>query len=319
MDQIVAIVLPVFGLIGVGYGLAWGGLLAKESGEALADFVFVVAIPVLIFRTVAEADFGGAAPWAMWAVFFAGYALNWIAGDFLVRKLFGRDARTGLVAGVSSAFGNTVLIGIPLCLTAFGDAGAVPVALLLAVHLPLTMVVSSVLIERAQRRDGGTAGPVDMRALARAFALSFVRNPIVVGMFAGAIWRLTGLPIGGVPGEIIDRIGSVAATLALISLGFALRKYTIRGNIRAALLVSVLKLLLMPAVVYLLARYVVPVPPVWAKVAVVSAACPTGVNAYLVAARFRTGEALASSAITLSTAVAVVTVSFWLSLAEATF
>jgi predicted permease len=51
---------------------------------------------------------------------------------------------------------------------------------------------------------------------------------------------------------------------------------------------------------------------VWAKAIVIAAACPTGVNAYLVATRFNTGQALASSAITLTTAIAVVTVAFWL-------
>ena len=53
-------------------------------------------------------------------------------------------------------------------------------------------------------------------------------------------------------------------------------------------------------------------PASWAKVAVLAAACPTGVNAYLVAARFKTGEALASNAITLSTALAAVTISMWI-------
>ena len=72
----------------------------------------------------------------------------------------------------------------------------------------------------------------------------------------------------------------------------------------------------MPGVVFLLVRYVVPMPAVWAKVAVVAAACPTGVNAYLIANRFRTGEALSSNAITISTGLAVVTVSMWLILVE---
>jgi malonate transporter len=59
-------------------------------------------------------------------------------------------------------------------------------------------------------------------------------------------------------------------------------------------------------------RTVAPMPASWARVAVLASACPTGVNAYLVAARFRTGEALASNAITLSTALSALTVSFWI-------
>ena len=40
MEQIVQIVLPVFGLIALGYGAAASGLLRRETGEALSDFVF---------------------------------------------------------------------------------------------------------------------------------------------------------------------------------------------------------------------------------------------------------------------------------------
>ena len=45
MNQIVAIVLPVFGLIALGYAAAWSGVLRRETGEALSDFVFIIAIP----------------------------------------------------------------------------------------------------------------------------------------------------------------------------------------------------------------------------------------------------------------------------------
>jgi predicted permease len=57
-------------------------------------------------------------------------------------------------------------------------------------------------------------------------------------------------------------------------------------------------------------------PPAWAKGIVIAAGCPTGVNAYLVANRFKTGEGMASSAITITTALAVVTISFWLRAVE---
>src|SRR5579871_6431458 len=111
MDQIATVVLPVFGLIGIGYAAAGLRLLGDGTGDGLADFVFAVAIPILIFRTLASADFGGASPWRIWLPFFAVFAVNWVIGDVLIRRLFGRDARAGLVAGISSAYGNTVLLG----------------------------------------------------------------------------------------------------------------------------------------------------------------------------------------------------------------
>jgi len=308
----VSVVLPVFGLIAIGYAVAGAKLIREESGEALSEFVFVVAIPLLIFRTLALADFSGGSPWLIWIPFFAVFAVNWMLGDILIRRFFRRDARAGLVGGIASAYGNTVLLGIPLTLAAYGGDGAVPMALIVAVHLPVMMVVSSVLIERALRRDGVAEGHLDAKARARNVAATLARSPIIIGMLAGAAWRMIGLPLTGLPALLAGRLADVASTIALFAMGMGLWRYGIRGNIRAGLLLSALKLLLQPALVLILVRTIAPMPASWAKVAILAAACPTGVNAYLVAARFRTGEALASNAITLSTALAALTISFWI-------
>jgi malonate transporter and related proteins len=312
MNQIVNIILPVFGLIGIGYGVAWSRLLDQKTGEALADFVFAVAIPVLIFRTIVAADFGAVSPWRLWLPFFTAYGLVWAAGHLVVRRFFGRDHRASMVGGISAAFGNTVLVGIPLTLAAYGEAGTVAIALIIAVHLPIGMAASAVLIVHAERLDGISAEAIDKWRVARSVGRNLATNPIVIGIFAGLLWRWTGFSLDGVHGVLITRISDVAATVALLALGMSLRKYGMHRNIPAGLAISGLKLLLMPLLVLLLVRYVVALPPVWAKVAVLAAACPTGVNAYLVANRFRTGEALASNAIAISTGLAVVSATFWL-------
>src|SRR5579872_3496384 len=120
MDQVVSIVLPVFGVIAIGYAIAWSGLLKDEAGDALADFVFVIAVPTLIFRTIATADFSAGQPWRLWLPFYTAFFLAWIAGTLLIRFGFGRDHRAGVVAGLAASYGNTVLIGLPLTLAAFG-------------------------------------------------------------------------------------------------------------------------------------------------------------------------------------------------------
>jgi predicted permease len=94
-------------------------------------------------------------------------------------------------------------------------------------------------------------------------------------------------------------------------MGMSLRKYGVRGHTTPALVLTFLKLLLMPALVWLFAG-LIGLPPGPTKVAVIAAACPTGVTPFLVAGRFRTGEGLASTTITLSTVLAVASVAFWL-------
>lgn len=315
MDQIVTIILPLFGLIGVGYAVAWSDVLGHETGEALSAFVFVVAIPMLMLRVLATADFSGMSAWRLWLPFFAAFTLSWAAGALVIRRVFGRDARAGLVAGLAAGYGNTTLVGIPLVFAAYGAAGSLPMALIIAVQMPVMMAATALLMERAERQDGVSGGERGMAALTGSVIRSLAGNPIIVGLAAGALWRLSGLPFAGLPADLVGRLADVASTLALFVLGMTLRRYGLRGNFRAGLALTGLKLLVMPALVLALAR-VVSLPPAIAKVAVIAAACPTGVTPFLVAGRFRTGEGLASNVITLSTVFGVVSVAFWLQAVE---
>ena len=59
-------------------------------------------------------------------------------------------------------------------------------------------------------------------------------------------------------------------------------------------------------------------PPIGVAVATLTAACPTGVNVFLVASQLGTGQALASNALLISTAGGVVTVTLWLAFLQTT-
>lgn len=137
MSPILLNVLPVFILILIGWLIVRTGLLKDGIGDALGDFVFKIAVPVLLFRTIAEANFHGASPFRLWIAYFSGVAVTWAAGHILATKVFKRDSRIGVLAGVSSAFANNVFIGLPLVGRSVGDDGVVALSILLAVHLPV--------------------------------------------------------------------------------------------------------------------------------------------------------------------------------------
>ena len=95
-------------------------------------------------------------------------------------------------------------------------------------------------------------------------------------------------------------------------MGLALRRYGLGANLPLTLAICAFKLMAHPAAVFVLAFKVFAMPPVWAGVAVLFAAMPCGINAFLFADRYRTGVAIASSAIAVSTGLSVLTVLFWL-------
>lgn len=302
-------VLPVFLMIFIGWLVVAMGYLKPEAGIALSEFVFKLAVPVLIFRTLAEADFHGAFPVRLWIAYFAGVAVTWAVGHMIASRAFGTDQRTATVAGVSSAFANNVFIGLPLVERAVGAEGLVAVSILLAVHLPVMMVASSLLIERAERRDlGKEAG--GWYSLLRYLFINVTRNPLVFGVLGGILWNLSGLPLTGVPKLVADQLSAVAGPAALVSLGMAMRRYSLGGNIPLASAAAVLKLLLLPACVMLFSQALGLSRP-WQAALVLTSAVPTGVNAWLIAAQFRTAENLAATTITLTTATGVLSVTFW--------
>ena len=310
MSQTFPIVFSIFGMIALGYGAARAGLLAQSVGQGLMDFVFHLAIPIMLFNTLAAADLHGLSPWRVWAAYFGAFAVVWVVADQMVRRVFGRDARAGVVGGGSAAFANSVLFAVPLIQIAFGEAGTVYVIAVVSVHLAILMIASLVLNERALRTDGITAPHRRKSEQLRQIALALVRHPIVLAIAAGAAWRATGLPVPMPATLILEPLGRSAGPLALFASGMALVNYGMARQIRPALAVAVLKLVLMPALVFAASR-AVGLPPVGVAAVTLTAACPTGVNVLIMASQLGTGQALASNAVLYSTAGGTITVSLW--------
>jgi hypothetical protein len=294
-----AIVLPVFGLIGIGYVARRFGLVSDRAGEGLSEFVFALAVPCLIFRTLVRAEIPDVQPWGYWISYFTGVAVAWALAMLIGRRLFGITGTSAVVAGFSAGQANTVLFGVPMILKAYGDEGAVPLFLLIAVHLPVTMTLATLMAE------GRRASPL-------ALLRRLLTHPIIVAILAGSILRVLAPPFPGPLWQVVEMLGGAAAPCALIGMGIALRRYGLDAGWRLPAVISGLKLGVHPLVVLVLATQAFDMPRAWAGVAVLFAACPSGVNAYLFAERYGEGVAIASSAVALSTVLALGTTLAWL-------
>lgn len=305
----------IFGLVALGYVSGWSGLLRTQIGDALTEFAIAIALPVLLFRTMVEADFQGGAPWALWFTYFTGIAIAWIVGQTAVRRVFGREPEAGVVGGLASSFSNLLLLGIPLMSGMYGQFGLETISIIIAIHLPIMMAASVIMFEWTRRdTTGGTSAGRVVVMIAR----NLLTNPLIVGILAGLAWRLTGLPIPALGGRFIDALAGIAAPLALFAMGLSLRRFGISGNLKPAITLALMKLVLMPAAVMTLAL-VAGLPAAAATVATAAAALPTGVNPYLIASRFGVGQALASNTMTIATACAALTVPLWIILAQRVF
>jgi len=314
MSSLVETVAFVFALVALGYMSGWSGLLKKETGAGLSDFAVSVGMPLLLFRTMGQADFTGGLPLRLWTTYFAAVIVTWILAHVMIVHVFGRDGRAGVVGGLSASFSNLALLGIPFVLGVFGHDGFVVLSLLLSIHLPLMIGASIILFSWY----GGEEAPHGLKAVARDFISNVATNPLIIGIVAGLLWRFTGLEMPSFASRLIDALANVAAPISLFAMGLGLLRYGISGNVRPAIVLSALKLFLMPALVLIVAK-VTGLTGTSAKVAVAVAAMPLGVNPYLIAVRFGTGQALASNSMSISTALAVFTTAFWVGIAQWVF
>lgn len=306
MIAIISIAAPVFALIAIGYLAAQIRLVGRDTDKGLADYVFAIAVPALIFTTISESEAPlSSSPWGFWITYFSAAAIAWILGMLSAGRIFGRSWREAVIHGFCSAQSNTVFMGIPLILRAYGDDGAVPLFLLLAVHLPIMMTAAAIMIESAES---------DQPRATRIwrFVKTLLTHPILLALLAGLVAHFIGFRASGVARTVLDGLMASASPAALISMGLALARHGFRSDPAAASVSSFFKLLLHPFLVWVIGVHLFALEPVFVGVAVLFAAVPSGINGYLIAVRYRTGEAFASNAVTISTAASVATIPFWL-------
>jgi malonate transporter and related proteins len=312
LNAIINTVLPVFGLIVLGYGLAKANILDGVAGRGITLFVFNIGIPAFLFRTVAIMAPQDGAPWALWIAFFGGLACTWILTAIVSRFVDSLNVSGGAAASMATGFGNLALLGTPLALAHFGPNVAVPLGMILSVHAPLLWTAST--LHRELFRHSQSFSAVET---AKALLKMLAGNAIILALVAGGLWRFIGLGLHPVPDKMLSMLSDASVPTALVALGVSLAAYNLRGSWGGMFALIGLKMLAMPLFVFLLARYVVTLPPLWIKVAVLFAAMPTGANAFLFAQKNDEAVPAVSGAVALGTGFAAITAAVLLWLMDA--
>lgn len=296
------IIAPIFGIVLIGWLAARLKAFDEAATRGLSLFAFNFAIPVMLVRTLARADLPPHPEWGLVLAYFSGAFAVFGLGFALARGPFRRGGAEPAIFGISAAFSNTIILGIPIVLQAFGEPGAVPLSLIVAFHSALLFTLTTVAAEI------GAGQGLSWQALAVGIGRGLVTNPILWGIALGLLLNLAEVSLPSVLDRLAEILGAAALPAALFALGANLSRFRLAGSLREALWLTGLKVLVQPVLVGALAHLVFGLRPVSAAVAVTIAALPTGINAYLFAARYRAAVPEASSTILVSTLLSVATV-----------
>jgi predicted permease len=317
---VLAKLMAMFFTVGLGYIAARQRWLGKpEDGDparVLGNLAFYLFVPALLFRTTARLDLAHM-PWATLVAFFVP-----MLGVLLLVYLTQRRAavRHGPAApatrAITATFGNSVQVGIPFAAAVFGEAGLAIHIALVSLHALVLLTVLTALVEMDLARATATPGaPSGLHGLARTLAQTArntIVHPVVLPVLAGLAWNLTGFGLHPIVDEGLLTLGAAVVPMCLVLIGVTLAAYGVRGRLRGALWLSFVKLLLVPAVVLVAARWGFGLTGLPLAVVVMMAALPTGSNALIFAQRYETLQAESTAAIVLSTAAFAATASWWL-------
>jgi predicted permease len=295
--QTALLILPNFVLIVIGLVLARRFDFGRDFWAGLEKLVYYVLFPALLFRSLAIARIDFAATWplviAALAFTLAGFALSVAAGPIfrLDRKL--------LATGSQCGYRFNTYVGLAIAGSLFGTGGVALAALLLGVMIPLANFLAVAMLAAHGKRG---------------FLHELATHPLLVSSLAGLAWNAAGLPLPGFADQTLNLLATTALPAGLLSVGAAMRIERGQGSIGAHAWWLAVKLAAVPAIAWLLVR-AFGFAGMEARVLVLCAALPTASNAYILAVRM-TGEGGAvATQITLGTAIAMVTLPLWMSVA----
>ncbi|MBI5322065.1 AEC family transporter [Bradyrhizobium sp.] len=296
----VLIVAPVFALIAAGYAAVLFRFVSETANKGISEFAFSIAIPALLFRTIVVSEFPSVSAFQVWGAYYGAVAVTWIVA-LLMSFLFRQEREDGPVFAIGSVYGNIVMLGVPLTLSALGSQAAGPMALILSVNTPLLWLCGTLQMELTDRKRSGSAASLMLPVI-----LDLARNPIMIAIGLGLLWRLTGLGLHPVVDRTIELLAQAGSPTALIALGISLYRFEIRGAKLGIVVMCALKLLAMPALAWTFA-HLLHLPPLVTAVVVLFAAMPTGANAYIFAVQYQRLVNPVSGSVALGTMLAAVT------------
>jgi predicted permease len=299
MIGILTLLVPFFGVVGLGYGA--GRLRLVDGGvEALEFFVFSVALPALFFHLIATSPplAGG---WTFVATTtFATYCAFAIA--FSIGALVnGGNVPEATIEGLAGSFSNTAYLAPALVIAALGTAAAAPVALIYSFDTALLLIVTPMMMAL-----GGTTR-TDLRQLSIDMARRVLLNPAIVATILGFVVLAIGLrlPVPIDAGLALVGNGAAPGALFLLGINLAARPF---GPIRLEQpLIVAVKLVAHPLIVYLLLSWVGGFDPLWMGAAILIAALPPAASVIGIAERYKIYAAHAGVSVLIGSLAAVVT------------
>ncbi|HRQ59339.1 MAG TPA: AEC family transporter [Azoarcus taiwanensis] len=292
--QSLLLLLPDFSLILIGALLRRYVVFPDGFWPGVEKLVYFVLFPALLFNALANVRIDAAAMFPLVAaglcVLVSGFLLG-LAG----RPLMGLGPMA-FASRLQCAYRFNTYIGIALAGKLHGTLGVAVMGGLAGAMVPFANLMAVGMLARH-----GQVGV--LREISR--------NPLVIATLCGLLYNVFGPELGASVSAVLNRLGGAAVTLGLLAVGAALRWGRIEGSWAGAGWIVVVKLMLLPAIAWLLGRQL-GLDGMMFELLILFAALPSASSAYILAMRMGGDGPGVAWLISVTTLLAMPTIALWL-------
>lgn len=294
--------VPIFLLMLLGLFFNKVGIMEEDFANKINSFVFKGPLPVMLFLDLSTVNIQEA--WDTKFVFFCFVVtITSIAIAAFVAMLWkDKTIRGEYIQG--SYRSSAALLGIAFIQNIYGTSGMGPLMIIGSVPLYNIVAVAALTIFR----PGG--GSLDRKTLKKTL-IGVVKNPIILGIFAGLVWSLLSLPMPEILFKTASKFGNTATPLGLMAMGAAFDIKKAFSEVKLAIAAAFTKLigycvLFLPVAAWLGFRNAEMIA------ILVMLGSPTTVTSYVMAKNMGHEGVLSSSVVMLTTLFSAFTLTGWL-------
>ncbi|MGB7336835.1 MAG: AEC family transporter [Salaquimonas sp.] len=303
MFAVINLVLPLFGLIFLGFAAAKLVKLPIEGLAWMNFFIVYVALPPLFYKLLAKTPVEQFASVGYIAISIFATLLIFVL-VFVIAGLVNKgNVAEAAIQGFAGAYGNIGYMGPPLALAALGPEAGVPVALIFCFENSMHFILAPFLMGLHGQTDK-PAGKMALEVLYKIFT-----HPFIIATIAGVLAAIYKVELPSSIDKLFDFLAGAAAPCALFVMGVTAALRPLKRIPMELGYIVPIKLILHPLLVYLLMIWLIPgLSPIWLYAAVLLAALPSATNVFVIAQQYQVWQERASSAVVISTLGATFTV-----------
>lgn len=294
----VSVVLPMAMLMGLGVLLRLWGIADASTMKKVDKIIFSLFIPALVFDSIYHTDFRVFSDPVYLIYGAAGLTAVFLPALLLVPRLIA-DPASAAAFGQGIVRPNYAIFGAAIAQGIYGEDGTGIVMLMGAMSIPLTNIMSAVILEKG--RDG--------RASGKKLFLAAAKNPIVLSVVLALAVKSAGIQLPVILDGVVEDIAGLATPVSFLSIGVSLGfgRSTKKGLLALA---TALRLVILPLIFVSGAAALGLRNQELVSVLILFGA-PTAVSSYPMAVAMGADTDLAGQQVAVSTLLSLITMFFW--------